>query len=93
MPEIGPVCNALGEAHKGRKIAGEQWAPNPRGDFFRPFTFQNAVVLLLFQAAELSPLAYSRLLSYRDLLHCIPQQFNETLYGPLPIFHLAAGLL
>jgi len=50
-------------------------------------------LLPFFQAAELSPFADSRLLSYWNLPYCVPQYFNETLYGQFPIFCLAAALL
>jgi hypothetical protein len=55
------------------------------GNSFRHPAFQNAVLLLLFQTARFLPLADPCIPSYRDLLHCILQQFNETLYGR-PLF-------
>ncbi|MGA2224806.1 MAG: hypothetical protein ABSH41_10230, partial [Syntrophobacteraceae bacterium] len=39
------------------------------------------------------PLAHPCLLSFWNLLQCILEQFNETLYRQSPLFCLTAGLL
>ncbi len=63
------------------------------GYFFRPLLLQTAPLLFLFQSAQLRPFADTCFLSYGNLLHCFPQQFNKTPDRDFLVFNLTARLL